>query len=90
VSWPTARLLRNHGLLTAGPSLPEAFSALYYAEISCQMQVDTLASVPNPVMPEPDVCEHTAKQYEVSTGYQYSNWVALLRQVEREHPDYRD
>lgn len=83
-------LLRNHGLLTAGPTMPAAFSALYYAEIACQMQVSTLAGTPTPVMPTDDVCEHTAKQYEAGTGYQYRDWLALRRQVERDHPDYRD
>ena len=32
--------LRNHGLLTCGPSVPEAFNLMYQLEMSCQAQVD--------------------------------------------------
>lgn len=84
-------VLQNHGLLTVGPSVPAAFSALYYAEVACQMQVDILASNPNgPVTPPVDVCESTAKQYEASTGYQYMDWLGVLRMVEQEHPDFNE
>ena len=36
----TAMMLRNHGLLTTGRSVPEAFQRLYRLERACQVQVD--------------------------------------------------
>ena len=85
-------LLRNHGLLTVGPDVPSALSALYYAEISCQAQVATLASAAAsqspPVMPSDEACRTAREQYESSLGYMYRDWMALLRTVEAGHPDF--
>jgi ribulose-5-phosphate 4-epimerase/fuculose-1-phosphate aldolase len=81
-------LLQNHGLLTAGPSVPVAFSALYYAEMSCQMQVATLSSSTDPVIPDHETCAHTRKQYSAGNGYMYRDWSGILRQIERNHPGF--
>ena len=81
-------LLQNHGLLAVGADLPQAFSALYYAETAAQIQWATLATTSNPPMPTHDVCAHTRKQYDASVGYTYRDWMGLLRQVQRNHPDY--
>jgi len=81
-------LLRNHGLLTVGADLPSAVSALYYAEMSAQIQLATLSSVSEPVMPDHETCVFTQKQYAASTGYIYRDWLGLLRRVARNHPGY--
>jgi len=83
-------LLDNHGLLTAGATLPQAFSAMYYAEVACQMQVATLASTDTPVTPDLDTCRFTKKQHDDGHGYMYRDWMAIVRQVERQHPDFAD
>ena len=80
-------LLPNHGLITVGSSGPTAFSALYYAETSAEIQVAVLSSTDSPVIPTDDVCEQTAKQYEAWDGYQYQDWMGIVRMVERDHPD---
>ena len=81
-------LLANHGLLVAGPDVPAAFSALYYAEMACRMQVDTLATTSNPTMPDHSTCAHTVKQYDASGGYMYRDWMGLVRHVERTHSGF--
>ena len=49
-------ILRNHGLLTVGETVAEAFVNMYYLETSCQIQVRAqsgggeLISVPKEVM----------------------------------------
>lgn len=86
-------LLKNHGLLTAGATVPQAFSAMYYAEVACQMQVATVASArADGAMAKPSrkVRKHTKKQHDDSHGYMYRDWMAILRQVERSHPDFAD
>jgi len=40
----TAMMLRNHGLLTTGRSVAEAFQRLYRLERACQIQVDAAAA----------------------------------------------
>jgi ribulose-5-phosphate 4-epimerase/fuculose-1-phosphate aldolase len=80
-------LLQNHGLLTVGPSVPQAFSALYYAEMSAMIQVATLSSTDKPVLPTNEVSRHSFRQY-ASTGYQFRDWLGVVRQVERNHPGF--
>jgi ribulose-5-phosphate 4-epimerase/fuculose-1-phosphate aldolase len=36
-------ILRNHGLLTLGESVREAFELMYYLDCACQIQVDAVA-----------------------------------------------
>ena len=38
-----AMILRNHGLLTVGPSIPESFNNMFRLERACQLQVTTLS-----------------------------------------------
>ena len=38
-----AMILRNHGLLTLGETVREAFEVMYYLDCACQIQIDALA-----------------------------------------------
>ena len=38
-----AMILRNHGLLACGPSIPQAFNTIYWLEQACRIQVDILS-----------------------------------------------
>lgn len=54
-------ILRNHGFLTAGRNVAEAFSSMYTLEKAARVQVTTL-SMGLPVMvPPPQVCEQVVK-----------------------------
>ena len=91
-------ILRNHGLLTVGQTPAEAFLRMFYLERACEIQVDALAGGAPIVIPPPEVCEYTARQFEGSpTSDDYSNdaspnlaWDAMVRLVERLYPDYKD
>ncbi len=39
----SAMILRNHGLLACGPTIPQAFNLIYWLENACRIQVDILA-----------------------------------------------
>ena len=65
-----------------------AFSAMHYAEVACQMQVATLSTTNTPVTPDIDTCRFTKKQHDLGHGYMYRDWIAIVRDVERNHPDY--
>ena len=54
-----AMILRNHGLLVGGRTIPEAWSDLYYLERACQAQV--AAGDGELILPPTEVCEHTAE-----------------------------
>jgi ribulose-5-phosphate 4-epimerase/fuculose-1-phosphate aldolase len=82
-----AMILRNHGLLTAGASVPEAFNLLYQLETSCRAQVAaTSAGLDGLSAPPHDVVELTAKVFAPTTLRPYGllEWPAMLRKVEAE------
>lgn len=73
-------VLRNHGLMTVGQDVPEAAILMYYLEQACRQQVMALAGGRPLITPSPEVCEHTARQYE--HAYPRAGvleWEALLR-----------
>jgi ribulose-5-phosphate 4-epimerase/fuculose-1-phosphate aldolase len=82
-----AMILRNHGLLTAGPSIPEAFNLLYQLETSCRAQVQALSGGFDRVRTPPrEVTELTAKVFAPSTLRRYGllEWPAMLRKLDAE------
>ena len=84
-------LLRNHGTLVCGRTIPEAFDTMYYLERACQLQLTLLSSGQKLVEPEPGAAEQVAAVFESPTrkGGEKA-WPAMLRLLEREHPGYRD
>lgn len=84
-------ILRNHGLLTTGGSVREAFELMYYLELACQIQLDATAGGERLVYPPEDVCEHAARQFEDSNSFiKNRDWLALRRMLDRIAPSYRD
>jgi ribulose-5-phosphate 4-epimerase/fuculose-1-phosphate aldolase len=84
-----ALILRNHGLLTIGRDCAEAFARMYSLELSCRLQVDALATGRPLVMPSPEVCEHTARQFESYPDPPITReWPHLLRLLDRVNPGY--
>jgi ribulose-5-phosphate 4-epimerase/fuculose-1-phosphate aldolase len=82
-----AMILRNHGLLTAGPTIAEAFNLLYQLETSCRAQVLALsAGVEGVGLPPEDVIALTGKVFAPTTLRRYGllEWPAMLRKVEAE------
>jgi ribulose-5-phosphate 4-epimerase/fuculose-1-phosphate aldolase len=84
-------LLRNHGTLTVGSTVAEAFTRMYFLERACSMQVRTL-SLPGAVVPvSAEVIEKTAGQGEtLGKAADALVWPALRRKLDREDPSYRD
>ena len=82
-------MLRNHGLLTAGRSVPEAFQLMYYLEQSCRVQMDLMASRGSINALSHEVSEYTARQCEGVTTHGEREWPALLRVLDAKDPSYR-
>ena len=86
-----AMILRNHGLLTLGDSIPKAFTRAYYLEKACQIQLDAMATGEQLRQPPPEVCEHAARQfdsfYEADDAARL-NWEADRRAIDRTNPGY--
>ena len=86
----TYLMLRNHGLLTVGRSIAEAFLAMYMFETTCQIQLAAQAGGPLTTV-QPQILAGVAESMRVQTGNQGGAfvWPALLRKVERLDPGYR-
>lgn len=82
-------VLRNHGLLTAGRTVPEAFQSMYYLEQSCRVQMDLMGSRGTINVLSHEVSEHTAKQSENFEAPGERAWTALLRMLDTKDPSYR-
>lgn len=85
-------ILRNHGLLTCGPSVAEAFNTMYWLENACKVQLDALACNAALIVPPQKVIEKTANQFEphVRRPYGIMEWPAMLRLLDRRDTSYRD
>lgn len=90
-----ALILRNHGLLTVGRSIAEAFLLMQRLETACQIQVAALAGGP-PVIPSRQAQQRTAILFNPATANADVSvnggleWPALLRKIDRIDPTYRD
>ncbi|ADP16408.1 class II aldolase and adducin N-terminal domain protein 4 [Achromobacter xylosoxidans A8] len=87
-----AMILRNHGLLAAGPSIAQAFNTLYWLEMACKAQVDALAANRELCLPPPEVIEKTWHLYQPTTRRPFGEleWPAMLRLMDRKDPGYRE
>ena len=86
-----ALVLRNHGLLTAGRTVGEAFVFMFFLEKAASSQLKMMASGGTVITPAREVCEYTASQFDVPNKAQGAReWPALLRSLDDTDPDYRD
>ena len=87
-----AMVLKNHGLLTLGKSVSEAFEYMYYLECACQIQVDALSGGQDTVTFITDETVEKGKQQFNRPNRQSSekHWPALLRMLDRRGSDYKN
>jgi ribulose-5-phosphate 4-epimerase/fuculose-1-phosphate aldolase len=83
-------MLRNHGLLTLAPTIPDAFQLMYTFEAACTIQVRAQAGggelVPIPQAIINGALEQ-ARQVTKGLGGRLA-WPGLLRRLDRRHPGY--
>jgi ribulose-5-phosphate 4-epimerase/fuculose-1-phosphate aldolase len=84
-------ILYNHGLLTAGKTIPEAFFLMYYLDRACEVQITAQSAGTNLVIPSESVCAHAAQQQDIN-GENLGElaWSALMRMLDHEDPSYRN
>jgi ribulose-5-phosphate 4-epimerase/fuculose-1-phosphate aldolase len=87
-------ILRNHGMLTCGRSVGEAFKLMYNLERSCRAQLAIQAAGAEITPVSADVARKTAEQYATfydsieAGGQPDSEWAAFKRMLERTDPDF--
>jgi ribulose-5-phosphate 4-epimerase/fuculose-1-phosphate aldolase len=86
-----AMILRNHGLLIAGRTVPEAFSLMHHLEKACAAQLAAMATGAKLTFPPEPVVAKTARQGAApDTPIGKREWPGLLRMLDRLDPSYRD
>ncbi len=87
-------ILRNHGTLTVGATIGQAFLRMYFLERACEAQVHMLAAGRDGLNPPPQgTPEKVAGQSNpVGIGMIADGlaWPALVRRAERHDPSFRD
>lgn len=85
-------MLRNHGLLTAAHTIADTFQAMYFFEVSCQIQLNAQAGGGELRMVDPAILagiKAQAEQVQRGMGAQLV-WPGLLRKLDRRDASYRD
>lgn len=85
-------ILRNHGLLTVGRTVAEAFSLMFYLNLACEVQVATLSMGTELITPPKAVCERVGAQYDqmaFDDGDLELEWNAHIRMLDALDPSYR-
>lgn len=87
-----ALILRNHGALTVGRTVGEAFNWMHRLELSCRAQLAAQATQQPLQAISPEVLEETWNNYQPGTRRPYGvmEWPALLRKLDRMDSSYRN
>ncbi len=64
MSGKQAMILKNHGLISVGKTISEAFWFHYYLETTCKIQVLTLSTGAKINYPDEGIVQHTAEKYD--------------------------
>jgi len=89
-----AMILRNHGLMTVGRNVAEAFLNLYRLERACQVQLDAAAAGPLRII-DAGVADKSARdidafsERETSDGVGAIEFAALMRKLDKIDDGYR-
>lgn len=87
-----ALVLRNHGLLTAGGTVCEAFVTMHWLEKACQAQLMAMACNTKLNLPGAEVVKLTNERYKPGQRRNITEleWPAMLRMLDRRDPSYRN
>jgi ribulose-5-phosphate 4-epimerase/fuculose-1-phosphate aldolase len=84
-------MLRNHGLLTVGETIPDAFLFMYLFEATCMIQVRAQAGGELIPIDPRIIASARAQGREVTRGAGSGLvWPGLLRRLDRIDPSYRE
>jgi ribulose-5-phosphate 4-epimerase/fuculose-1-phosphate aldolase len=85
-----AMVLKNHGLLAVGATIPEAFITMYWLERACQAQVHALSTKIS--LPKAETIKTTNDRYKPGQRRKIGEleWAGLLRLLERRYPGFRE
>jgi ribulose-5-phosphate 4-epimerase/fuculose-1-phosphate aldolase len=84
-----AMLMLNHGLLTAGRSVCEAFVLMKFLVTACEVQLRVQASGASYNTPVEETCLNTARAWNAPQRPHSAEWSYLLRTLDKIDPSYK-
>ena len=87
-----AMILRNHGLLTCGASIPECFNNMFRLERACQLQVMALSCNTELQYPPEEVVNEAWHLFQPNVRRRFGllEWPALLRKLDKVDTSYKN
>ena len=84
-------MLRNHGLLTVGKTIADAFLSMYIFENTCRIQIDAQAGGAELTKVNPLIVKGVSEAMRVQTGGMGGAfvWPSLIRKLDRLDQSYR-
>ena len=84
-------LMSNHGVLTTGQTVAEAFDELYYFERACETYITALSTQKKLKIVSDEVAEKTAQEWEnFSTDAKDLHLKAIRSILDKEDPSYKN
>ena len=84
-------LMANHGVLTTGQTVAEAFDELYYFERACETYITALSTQKKLKIVSDEVAEKTAQEWEnYSTDSKDLHLKAVRSILDKEDPSYKN
>ena len=84
-------LMSNHGVLTTGQTVAEAFDELYYFEKACETYITALSTNKKLKVVSNEVAEKTAQEWEeYSTDAKNLHLKAIRSILDKEDPSYKN
>jgi len=84
-------MLRNHGLLTCGKTIADAFLSMYTFENTCQIQIAAQSGGGELTQVNPKIVEGVGQAMKVQTGGMGGQfvWPSLIRKLDRIDDSYK-
>jgi ribulose-5-phosphate 4-epimerase/fuculose-1-phosphate aldolase len=89
----SALMLKNHGTLTAGPTVAQAFELMFFLEKACKIQILSQSTGQELYKMSDQATENAFRDLRVVAGANGADnfvWPALLRKMDRLDPSFRD
>jgi ribulose-5-phosphate 4-epimerase/fuculose-1-phosphate aldolase len=86
-------LLRNHGTLAVGPTVPATWLRMYLLERACAQQIAAMSGGADLLLDAPDDAREEVARVMQSPGAAATPdlaWAGFLRKLDRVSPGYRD
>ncbi len=87
-----ALILRNHGLLSVGETVADAFQVMFYLNKACEIQlaVGQMAGLSDIHVIPAKLADYVSGQFKKVAHERHIVWQAWLRKLERLDPSYKD